>query len=280
MVGKQEVAPIFEFRSCWLEFAKPAWSLQRGSTESIVPRWRNFALIHLRWILLLVLLAWFAEPTLCAQQKPKPKRVVFKFEGKTREAYFFVPSQQGSLPLIVLLHGSGRNGRVMIDEWSSLAAKEGIVLAAPDALHDEEWNQKWDSPPFLHEVVNQVSTLHAIDHSRIYLFGSSAGAQFALIMALVDANYYAAVAIHAGYLPPSINPTLSLPRRHMPIAIWTGDMDPYFPVEDVRQTKRLLDSSGFNVKLSVIALHDHNYYAVSSTVNPSAWEFFKQVRLP
>jgi poly(3-hydroxybutyrate) depolymerase len=217
-------------------------------------------------------------PCASAGTKPKAQRIVFKFDTKTREAYFFVPEQQGNLPVLLLLHGSGRDGRVMIDEWKDLAAREGIVLAAPNALHDMEWNSKWDSPEFLHAVVDQARALHPIDDSRIYLFGHSAGAQYALVLALVDSNFYAAAAIHAGTLPASMNPSLTLPRRHMPIAIWAGDLDFYFPADEVRETKRLLDAHGFNVQLFVLAQHDHNYYAVSSTVNPRAWQFLSPFR--
>jgi poly(3-hydroxybutyrate) depolymerase len=227
----------------------------------------------------LLLLSLAALPAAHAKEKLKVQRIVFKFANKTREAYFFVPEQQGNLPVLVLLHGSGRDGRVMIDEWKDLAAREGIVLAAPNALHDMEWNPHWDSPAFLHEVVDQARGLHAIDDNRIYLFGHSAGAQFALVLALVDSNYYAAAAIHAGTLPKGMNPTLMQPRRHMPLAIWSGDLDFLFPPEEVRETKCLLDAHGWNVQLSVIAQHDHNYYAVSSTVNPRAWQFLSAVRL-
>jgi poly(3-hydroxybutyrate) depolymerase len=228
---------------------------------------------------LFLLLSLVVLPCASAGEKLKVQHLVFKFANKTREAYFFVPPQQGNLPVLVLLHGSGRDGRVMIDEWKDLAAREGIVLAAPDALHDMEWNPQLDSAAFLHEVVNQARELHAIDDNRIYLFGHSAGAQYALILALIDPNYYAAAAIHAGTLPAALNPALLQPRRHMPLAIWSGDLDPYFPVDEVRETKRRLDAHGWNVQLSVMAQHDHNYYAVSSTVNPRAWQFLSATRL-
>jgi poly(3-hydroxybutyrate) depolymerase len=227
----------------------------------------------------LLLFSLAVLPCASAGTKPKVQRIVFKFDTKTREAYFFVPEQQGNLPVLLLLHGSGRDGRVMIDEWKDLAAREGILLAAPNALHDMEWNSKWDSPEFLHAVVDQARALHPIDDNRIYLFGHSAGAQYALVLALVDSNFYAAAAIHAGTLPASMNPSLTLPRRHMPIAIWAGDLDFYFPADEVRETKRLLDAHGWNVQLSVMAQHDHNYYAVSSTVNPRAWQFLSATRL-
>ena len=34
----------------------------------------------------------------------------------------------GSRTLLVLLHGSGRDGRSLLDQWQSLAKKEGIIL--------------------------------------------------------------------------------------------------------------------------------------------------------
>lgn len=214
-----------------------------------------------------------------AKQKVKPQRIVFQFQNKTREATLFLPPQQGPLPVIVLLHGSGRNGAVMVNEWKDLAQREGIILVAPNALHDMEWNLGVDPPELFHEAVNQARAIHPIDSDRIYVFGHSAGAQFALVLALVDPDYYAAAAIHAGDLPTGIMPALSQPRRHMPVAIWTGDRDPFFSVDEVRETKRVMDANGFDVRLSVIALHDHNYYAISSTVNARAWDFLKVCRL-
>jgi predicted esterase len=122
--------------------------------------------------------------------------------------------------------------------------------------------------------------IHPIDDRRIYLFGHSAGAQFALALVLLDSDYYAAAAIHAGTLPPGIMPALSLPHRRMPVAIWVGDRDPNFPADAVRETKRVMDANGYDVRLSVVAQHDHDYYAVSGTVNASAWAFLKQYQLP
>jgi hypothetical protein len=46
---------------------------------------------------------------------------------------FFIPDKDGPLAVLVLLHGSGRNGEIMVKEWKDLAAREGIVLVAPDA---------------------------------------------------------------------------------------------------------------------------------------------------
>jgi predicted esterase len=65
----------------------------------------------------------------------------------------------------------------------------------------------------------------------------------------------------------------------MPIGIWVGSRDPLFSVEAVNATKRQFEANGFQVKVSVIPDHDHNYYSISSEVNREAWDFLKTARL-
>ena len=44
--------------------------------------------------------------------------------GRKRTYYLFVPKTvKAPAPLVVLLHGSGRNGSIMVDKWKDLAKK-------------------------------------------------------------------------------------------------------------------------------------------------------------
>jgi hypothetical protein len=97
----------------------------------------------------------------------------FRFEGKLRTYYCFVPDREGRLPLVVLLHGSGRDGLVMAEAWRSLAAKEQFIIAAPDSYDSWAWQSDKDSPNFLRAMVEQVNARHPVDASRIYLFWPS-----------------------------------------------------------------------------------------------------------
>ena len=60
----------------------------------------------------------------------------------------FVPdsARNKPAPLVVLLHGSGRDGRILVEHWQSLAKKEGIVLAGPDATARAGWSMRDDGP--------------------------------------------------------------------------------------------------------------------------------------
>jgi poly(3-hydroxybutyrate) depolymerase len=204
----------------------------------------------------------------------------FEFAANSRTYSSFIPAVEGPLPVVVLLHGSGRNGQVMVDAWKDLASKEHFIVAAPDSYDPKGWAFKTDSPAFFHAVVEQVKARHAVDETRIYLFGHSAGAIHALVLAVVDSRFYAAAAVHAGALPPGYEKAIfAQADRRTPIAIWVGDKDPLFSVDAVTATKRELEANGFAVKMSVVPDHDHNYYAISSEIDRGAWDFLKTARL-
>ena len=197
--------------------------------------------------------------------------------GKQRTYYLFVPDRADAAPapLIVLLHGSGRNGKIMVDHWQKLAEKEGIVLAGPDSIDSQMWSYPVDGPDFLRDVVDAVKAKTAIDPRRIYLFGHSAGACFALQLSVLESEYFAATAIHAGDLALSDLGLVDSISRKIPIFIQVGTEDSFFPLMDVRRTRDAFEKNGVPVELREIRRHDHNYYAVSKDVNEKAWTFLK-----
>jgi poly(3-hydroxybutyrate) depolymerase len=216
-----------------------------------------------------------ASPSMAAD-KAKPEKLSLTFEGKARTYYVFVPNgvAQGA-PMLLLLHGSGRNGMSLIEPWKDLAAKEGIVLVAPDSSNSSQWNQAADGPDFIHAVAEAAKSKYPIDPRRVYLFGHSAGAVYALYLSAIQSEYFAATAIHAGTLLPSDFAVLDVATRKMPIAIWVGTNDPYFSLSVVRATRDAFNSRSFSVQLTEMPGHDHNYYAVAAKVNPAIWEFLK-----
>jgi poly(3-hydroxybutyrate) depolymerase len=211
--------------------------------------------------------------------KDNATKLTFDFAGHSRTLYLFVPEKDGPLPVVVLLHGSGRNGEVMVDAWKNLAAQEGFILVGPDAFDSTGWNPKTDPPDFLHAAVEQAAGRHVIDRNRIYLFGHSSGAEYALILTILDSHYFAATAVHAGALQPGYYKLFAYSGRRMPIAIWIGNQDLLFPLDAVTATKNEFQSNGFPIELSIIPNHDHNYYAISDEVNGKAWDFLKKAQL-
>src|ERR1044072_7949490 len=143
--------------------------------------------------------------------------------GKTRAYYLYVPSTvKTSAPLIVMLHGSNRTDITLVEKWKDYAKKEGIILAGPDATNLRGWSSPQDGPDFLHDLVEELETKYPINPRRVYLFGHSAGATFAIHMSLMESQYFAATAIHAGALAEEDMGVIDLAKRKIPISIQVG----------------------------------------------------------
>lgn len=211
-----------------------------------------------------------------ASAATKPEKQTITFEGAARVYYTFVPEKPAApAPLLLLLHGSGRDGMSQIDEWKSLAEKEGIILAAPDSANSREWSMNTDGPEFLHDVVEAVRAKNSVDGKRIYIFGHSAGAVFALYMGVMESRYFAAAGVHAGAMGEDFYPYIDLAKRKIPITIWVGTEDPYFKMPLVKSTQAELNKHGFDAQVVEMKGHDHNYYAVAKDLNPKIWEFLR-----
>jgi poly(3-hydroxybutyrate) depolymerase len=233
----------------------------------------------MKLLLILLTAGLIASPALAKDDITKE---LITSQRKTRAYYLYVPStlKAGSpVPLIIMLHGSNRTGVTLVEKWKDLAKKEGIILAGPDATDLRGWSSPQDGPDFLRDLVEELKTKFPVNAKRVYLFGHSAGAVFALEMSLMESQYFAATAIHAGDLPKDSIPLIQMAKRKIPMSIQVGDSDEYFPVKAVRETKEALKAAGFPVELTEIPNHDHWYYDQASKFNQTAWEFLKKVEL-
>jgi poly(3-hydroxybutyrate) depolymerase len=230
---------------------------------------KNFALLFL-----------LALSSAVAFAAAKPEKQTITSMGAERTYYTFAPETfTAHAPLLLLLHGSGRDGMSQINEWKDLAEKEGIILVAPDSANSREWSMNTDGPEFLHDIVEAVRSKHSVDGNRLYIFGHSAGAVFALYMGVMESRYFAAAGVHAGAIGEDFYPYLDLAKRKIPVTIWVGTEDPYFKLATVKATQAELNKNGFDAKVVEMKGHDHNYYAVSKDLNPKIWGFLRSHRL-
>ena len=207
---------------------------------------------------------------------------IIRSQGKERAYYLFVPDKINPAtpaPLLVLLHGSGRNGMSLVEKWKDIAKKEGIIIAGPDAINSQGWKIPEDGPDFIHELVEALEAKYPINKRRVYLFGHSAGAGQALYLSLLESEYFAATAVHAGALGTNDGPFMELARRKIPMAIFVGTDDASFPLPIVRATRDALNARGFKTELTEIKGHNHWYYDRAPEINRSAWEFLKRHEL-
>jgi poly(3-hydroxybutyrate) depolymerase len=209
----------------------------------------------------------------------KIRKETLESQGKKRTYYLLVPDNataEHPAPLLMVLHGSNRNGMSLMEKWKDLAIKEGFVLVGPDSLNPQAWNAPADGPEFLHDLLSELKSKYPIDSRRMYLFGHSGGATFALYMSLYESEYFAATAIHAGALAPNTYSVADIAKRKIPIYIIVGTVDQFFPLSDVRATRDALNQRGFDVQLTEMKGHDHWYYDLAPKINADAWTFLKQ----
>jgi poly(3-hydroxybutyrate) depolymerase len=218
---------------------------------------------------------WLATPALAASVSKEALTI----EKDKRTYYLFIPDTVGPepAPLVIVLHGSGRDGRPLVDLFRGLASKERFIVVGPDATNRGGWQVPADGPAFLAFVVEDVKTKHPVDGRRIYLFGHSAGASFALSMGLMESEYFAGVAAHAVSLPEAgREQLLAAAQRKVPMALFHGTKDSNIPIDAALQTRDVLRKAGFPVDSHELPGYEHNsIYSRGDTVIEPAWDFLK-----
>ena len=180
----------------------------------------------------------------------------------------------------MLLHGSYGSGAAIVSWWTSLAEQEGIVLVAPDAREREAWHLRADGPQFIRAVIDRVGG-EASDRQRAHL----SVRQLRWRGVLAHAVDVGVATVRSDRSPcrrvARADEFRAVPyaKRKIPIAIFIGDKDEYFPLFAVRKTQSALEQAGHPVSVTVIPGHSHPYAHVALEVNRSAWEFMKANRL-
>ena len=229
-----------------------------------------------RIMLLSIAILLAVSPAAVLSQKITKEKLTS--EDKKRSFYLYVPASvkpESPVPLVVLLHGSNRVGLSLAEKWKELANQEGFIVAAPDSINSAVWAIPGDGPVFMRDLVEDLKSKYAINSRRVYLFGHSAGAIFALRMSIYESQYFAAVAVHAGAFASEDRDLVNIAKRKTPIHLQVGDRDPLFPVSDVKGTRDALTAGGFPVELKVIPNHNHWYYDKAPKINLTSWEFLK-----
>jgi poly(3-hydroxybutyrate) depolymerase len=227
-------------------------------------------------VLLLAAAAAMGEPGKVSKEK-------ISWKGKERVFFLFVPTgaaPERKLPLVLVLHGSGQNGETYVSAWKGVAEKEKIVVVGPNSDDSVHWASPQDGPALLHDIVEQVVGKQAIDGRRVYLFGHSAGAVFALQMAALESEYFAAAVAYAGSLQAKYFSLFDYATRKIPYLFIIGTKDVFFPLADVQATRDALKSRSFPVEYVEMSGQTHNYVRSAKDINGKAWGFLLKNPLP
>jgi poly(3-hydroxybutyrate) depolymerase len=203
------------------------------------------------------------------------------FEHQKRSYELFLPDTDSTpRPLLLLMHPTGQRETRLAETWTPLASKEHIILAAPSSTNIESWSMKDDPPAYIEQVITDVKAHHAVDSKRVYVFGYSAGAHYAIKLCLAFPDSFAACGSAMGAIEPKLVPALDHLIGKTPIILFSGTDDTIVPAADVLATYQALRKKGYEVKLQNYPGQDHNYYRLSGEINKKAWEFMSAHELP
>jgi polyhydroxybutyrate depolymerase len=177
---------------------------------------------------------------------------------------------EGSVPLLLSLHGAGSAG--WQDEyftgWSAFAAKKGFIVAYPQARPSSQ-SGLWDpytpastDVAYLKSVVADVSASYCVNPSRVHVDGWSNGAVMSQRTACDAADVFASASSYAGGTPTAAGfGTPCAPSRPIAMALFAGQYDfTYATLASNASDWRTLDGCGAGV---------HSTDAYGSTVTYS-----------
>jgi acetyl esterase/lipase len=176
----------------------------------------------------------------------------------------------GPAPLILLFHGEGRGGLSMIDMWQGVADENGLVLVAIDDIIGAPGD--FPDGGFLQAVIAAAAAAYPIDRARMFLFGHSAGAITAQLVANRVIGPWRGVAAHAGYVNPDL---LQRINDAPPIRLYLGTSDRIFDVEGARIAGDYMARAGHEYDLVLIPGHTHWFYEGGPAFAADAWAWFQ-----
>jgi poly(hydroxyalkanoate) depolymerase family esterase len=145
-----------------------------------------------------------------------PNFVVRHFDSVTGTLRYklFVPDGYVGepLPLVVMLHGGSQDADdfALGTGMNALAEEYGCVVLYPEQSSRANWSMCWNwfeahhhhrdqgEPGLIAALTREVIDEHAIDASRVYVAGLSAGGAMAVILGRTYPELFAAVGCHSG----------------------------------------------------------------------------------
>jgi polyhydroxybutyrate depolymerase len=161
-------------------------------------------------------------------------------EGHYRTFNFNNPGSGKRSNLVFVMHGSGGNGKEMMNSTTKLessAKAEKLLLVYPDG-YQHYWNEcrkaatsaanieNINENAFFDAMINYFESKYGIDKKRVFAVGTSGGGHMAYKLALTMPEKFRAVTAIIANLPDTNNLDCVEVKRPIPVMIINGTEDP------------------------------------------------------
>lgn len=177
------------------------------------------------------------------------------YGGPRRFRVYVPPALGGAAPraVVVALHGGGGQGLGTSEPgahplavFRDVADREGFVVVYPEGSVAQDGKLGWtdcrsdnlqasdaDDAGFLRAVIAGVREAYALPASRVFMSGTSNGAQMTMAFAAIATDDVAAIAVSSGNLPEAPLPGACTtgPTRPVPALFTHGSADPAMPYD-------------------------------------------------
>lgn len=161
-------------------------------------------------------------------------------EGHYRTFNYNNPGNDPRSNLVFVLHGSGGNGKEMMNATKSLEAKskaEKLLLVYPDG-YQHYWNEcrkaatstanieNINENAFFDSMIHYFRKNYQIDNNKVFAVGTSGGGHMAYKLALTMPDRFKAITAIIANLPDTNNLDCIEVKRPIPVMIINGTEDP------------------------------------------------------
>jgi len=182
--------------------------------------------------------------------------------GAGRTGFYYLPEGYNTkpLPAMLLFHGTGFNGKYMVDLFKAQAAEHQFIIIAPDSnASTPEWQDYLDSPDTAHaeDCYKEIAGLPdvKIDQDNVIAAGWSAGGWFAVYYATNNSLCSSYAVIHGGVDLNSLGPNMVRGFYS------SGTSDNICGPELVTEAEQEVKELGYPTKLQIF---DDDHYDLST----------------
>ena len=191
-----------------------------------------------------------------------------------RTWYALPPATTPPTGVVVLLHGSDRDGRSMLDMWQAAARQNNLTLVAPNS-GKPNWARDGGDLALVQRALQEATTLYGAPTTGTFIFGHSDGAAFAQeVLNRAPHGVWTGGAVHGGHTAPA---RLTQAKTATPFRIFLGSQDHAFSVEGANASGQAMAKAGHPTELMVIPGHTHWYYQIGPRLSQTTWLWFADI---